>query len=51
MSRSRHGRDTDVCVITVTGVTRFFDRQDQPKLKRHEIELICSHLKRMVRVA
>ena len=43
-------RDTDVRAITADGVARYFDRQDQPELTKGEIELICSHLKRTVRV-
>ncbi len=39
-------RDTDVRVLTVDQIKNHFVNQDQPALKRHEIDLICSHLKR-----
>ena len=39
-------RDTDVRVVTASQIGQFFSRQDQPELTRHEIDLICSHLKR-----
>ena len=44
-------RDTDVRVITAGDVGRYFAKQDQPQLKRREIELICSHLKRSASAA
>ena len=44
-------RDTDVRVITASDIGRYFAKQDQPQLKRREIELICSHLKRSASAA
>lgn len=44
-------RDTDVRVITASDIGLYFSRQDQPQLKRREIELICSHLKRSASAA
>ena len=44
-------RDTDVRVITAPEIGRYFAKQDQPQLKRREIELICSHLKRSASAA
>ena len=43
-------RDTDVRVLTANGVANYFRNQDQPELTGREIELICSHLRRTVRV-
>lgn len=44
-------RDTDVRVLTVAQVRRFFERQDQPELSSREIEMVCSHLKRTASVS
>jgi hypothetical protein len=40
---------TDVRVVAESGLRRFFERQDQPVLKRDEIKLIATHLERHAR--
>jgi hypothetical protein len=43
-------RDTDTRVLTVAQIPSYFRSRDQPELTGSEIDLICSHLKRSVRV-
>ena len=40
---------TDARVLSVQQLPTYFQRQDQPELKRSEIALICSHLRRSVK--
>ncbi len=42
-------QSTDARVITTDGLDQYFLKQDQPELKRSEIQLICSHLERTAR--
>jgi hypothetical protein len=42
-------QSTDARVLAAKQIPNFFRRLDQPELKRSEIALICSHLRRSVK--